>query len=371
MSRLVVCCLPGLVFGMSTETAAQQSFVVDSAPVVDIRGTSASGDLLFGMATAATRLPSGAIAIADGSTLTVRFFSPTGQPTRSVGRSGQGPGEFRSMQWMESCGADSVYVWDGAAQSMSVIAGSGGEVARRFRIPAADTPAPRAYLLGCSAQRTFGYLAAPTTREPTGAPNIIRGPMPLVLTDADGKLIRQIGPVIGGEMAAMGGAGFPRPLGKTTSFALAGDRVYVGSADSAALDVHLPDGSTRTVRFTGTARAATSAHMEAAIETLAGMAPPQARERATASLRALEMPKTLPPYGALLTDPDGLVWVVESFPGDPATTLRAIGPTGSIAGEMRIPRGLRVFEIGRDYVLGGYADEGDEPHVAVYRVRRR
>src|SRR5215208_541489 len=94
--------IPALVFGFTLRADAQQRWVVDSVPVVDIRGSNAAGALNFGTATAATRLPNGTLAIADGSTLTVRFFSPTGQPTRSVGRSGQGPGEFRSMLWMGS-----------------------------------------------------------------------------------------------------------------------------------------------------------------------------------------------------------------------------------------------------------------------------
>src|SRR5688572_16444652 len=188
-----------LLLGATAESRAQvQQWAVDSVAVVDIRGTDASGAAVFGMASGATRLPSGAIAIADASTLTVRFFSPTGQPTRSVGRSGQGPGEFRSMVWMGSCGADSVYVWDMGNQRMSVIAGASGDVARQFRIPAGDESAPRPFTLGCSSQRTFAYMSVPERREPTGVPNILRGPTPLVVADADGKVVRRVATVASG-----------------------------------------------------------------------------------------------------------------------------------------------------------------------------
>ena len=355
----------------AAESGAQPRWTVDSVAVVDIRGTAASGDLIFGTASGATRLPSGAIAIADGATLTVRFFSATGQPGRSVGRSGQGPGEFRSMLWMGSCGADSVYVWDAGNQRMSVIAGASGDVARQFSIPSGDNGGPRAYILGCSGQRTFAYLGAPTTRDPTGTPNVIRGPSPLVLTDAEGKIVRQIATVPSGEMGAIRGAGFPRPLGKATSFAVAGDRIFVGTADSAAIDEYLPDGSKRTIQLRMTERPATQAHLDEAIEVIAGIAPPAARERATASLRELEMPKMLPPYAALLPDPDGLVWLVQSFPGDATTSLRAVRPGGAVAADVQLLRALRVFEVGRDYILGAYEDAGAEPHVAMYRLRRR
>ncbi len=111
--------------------------------------------------------------------------------------------------------------------------------------------------------------------------------------------------------------------------------------------------------------------MDEAIEAIASMAPPAARERATASLRELEMPEMLPLYAGLLTDPDGLVWVVQSFPGDSTTSLSALRATGDVAGNVRLPHSMRVFEIGRDYLLGAYTDADAEPHVAMYRLRRR
>jgi hypothetical protein len=361
-----------LVFTLAAvDVGAQQRWAVDTTPVVDIRGTTATGALQFGIATGATRLSSGTIAIADGSTLSVRFFSPTGQPTRSVGRAGQGPGEFRSIRWMGSCGSDSVYVWDLGSQRMSVIAGTSGEVARQFRIPAGDASGPRPFTVGCSRQRTFAYMTVPTTREATGVEHVVRGSAPLVVTDGDGRVVRQVAAVASGEMGAIGGAGFPRPLGKNTSFALVGDRVFIGTADSAAIDEYLPDGSKRTIRWTAPERPATQKHMDEAIDEITGMAPPAARERATASLRQIAMPKLLPPYSALLPDVDGAVWIVQSFPGDPTTSLRAVRPGGEVVASVELPRALTVFEIGRDYILGGYEDAAAEPHIAMYRLRRQ
>jgi hypothetical protein len=360
------------MLGVTAESNAQvQQWTVDSVPIVDIRGTNGSGAVVFGTANGATRLPSGAIAIADASSQTVRFFSPDGQPTRSVGRSGQGPGEFRSIAWMGSCGADSVYVWDGGNQQMSVIAGGSGDVARQFRIPADGSAGARPMTLDCSRQRTFGYLSLPATREPTGVPNIVRGSTPLVLVDANGSVVRQVATVASGELAVRGGGGGFRPLGKATSFTLVGDRVYVGTADSAAIDEYLADGSRRVIRFTASERAATQAHLDGAIEEMTGTIPTAGRERASAMLRQFEMPKTLPPYARLLADTDGTVWIVESFPGDATTSLRAVRPGGNVVAEVRIPRALRVFEVGRDYILGSYSDSNAEPHVAVYRLQRR
>jgi hypothetical protein len=351
--------------------SAQATWKVDSIPVLDIRGTATSGEAAFGLATGATRLSNGTIAIADASTLSIRFFSPTGQHVRTVGRAGAGPGELRSLVWLGSCGADSVYAWDMAQRRMSVIGASSTDIVRQFRVPADENVRATPLNIGCTSQRTFVYVSLPTSREPTATENVIRGRTPVTIVDADGKIIRQIADITAGEVGVMGGAGFPRPLGRSTSVAAIGDRVFIGTADSAAIDEISADGSTRTVRLTIAERPVTPAHIDRAIEAIASIAPPQARERATASMRQIEMPKSLPPYSRLLGDPDGLVWVVLSIPGDPTTSLRAIRPGAGVVADVTIPRGITVTEIGRDYVLGMYEAADAEQHVVMYRLRRQ
>jgi hypothetical protein len=44
---------------------------------------------------------------------------------------------------------------------------------------------------------------------------------------------------------------------------------------------------------------------------------------------------------------------------------------GRVVARTQVPRGITIFEIGRDYVLGGYSDANDEMHVVTYRLRRR
>jgi hypothetical protein len=95
------------------------------------------------------------------------------------------------------------------------------------------------------------------------------------------------------------------------------------------------------------------------------------RERERERLGAVPLPRSLPPYTAIFTDTEGTVWVVVSSPGDAETRLRAIGARGRVVGEVRIPRDLRVMEVGSDYVLGVYDDASSTQHLAVYRLRRR
>lgn len=82
------------------------------------------------------------------------------------------------------------------------------------------------------------------------------------------------------------------------------------------------------------------------------------------------MPVQLPPYSAVLTDSEHVLWVVLSAPGDKETLLRAAAPDGNLLGDVRIPMELHVFEVGRDYVLGTYESKDAIPYVALFRLHR-
>lgn len=64
------------------------------------------------------------------------------------------------------------------------------------------------------------------------------------------------------------------------------------------------------------------------------------------------------------------LWVRLSHPGDSLTHLRAIASDGRALGVVRLPEDMRIFEVGRDYVLGAFEEEGGEPHVAMFAYRR-
>jgi hypothetical protein len=51
--------------------------------------------------------------------------------------------------------------------------------------------------------------------------------------------------------------------------------------------------------------------------------------------------------------------------------LAVVKPGLGVLGGVRIPRDIRVQEIGKDHITALYDDDSDEPHVAVYRLIRR
>jgi hypothetical protein len=83
-------------------------------------------------------------------------------------------------------------------------------------------------------------------------------------------------------------------------------------------------------------------------------------------------PETHPAYDSLLVATTGEVWVRDPAPfRDEPRTWTVFGNTGAALGIVRTPPGMRLFEIGRDYVLGLVRDDDDVEHVVVHRLNRR
>ena len=94
-----------------------------------------------------------------------------------------------------------------------------------------------------------------------------------------------------------------------------------------------------------------------------------ARRAAEERLRAIEFPKTLPAFQRLLIDKVGRLWVEDFLrPGttDPRWTVFDV--TGRPLGTVKLPVGFRLFEVGRDYVLGRERDSDGFARVRMYTL---
>jgi hypothetical protein len=360
MNRLLLLCavLGGLVAckGESRNSArAVKQWSVDSLPAVVISATASDGSLGFLYTQAATRLPDGRIAVADAHDASVRLFDASGHHLRTIGRRGEGPGEFQAPTWIQRCATDSLYVWD-AFQGRVTVLDDDGEYVRQY------VEKHNPFELSCS---PGGIVAGLTMPNVTGPPNA-KGEAytaPLWLGDTRGNQKLEIGEVAFGEN---------RPMGRLTRFAVTDDRLYVGTADSAYVDVYALDGKRLPPLSVGVSpRRPTRRNYERAIDGMTALVTEKGfRDNLKRQMLEIPMPEYLPAYSAILADPAGIPWVVTSAPGDPETRLRAIGETGTVLGEVRLPVEMRVLEVGTDYLLGVREDDGGEQHVVLYRIRR-
>ena len=82
-------------------------------PSLDLGGVADPGPEEFSRIAAIRRLGSGLIVVAEDEALELRFFDLNGAHVRTVGRKGQGPGEFESISWLAPLGDDSLVVFGG------------------------------------------------------------------------------------------------------------------------------------------------------------------------------------------------------------------------------------------------------------------
>jgi hypothetical protein len=338
------------------QEARSSEWSVDSIPMLEIAGTAPDGGIVFESAAGATRLSNGTIVIGDGMARTIRFFDASGQAAFTVGRKGEGPGEFDHIEWLGQCETDTVFVWDPDLHRVTVI-DAGGNVVRSHRMPA-DPSAPPPSIVNCSRNGVFAFI---------GTPEGLRGAFdrysaPLMLADTRGNVTRRLG-----DVPAFEGS----PLGKITSFAVGADHLYMGTKDSAFIDVFSQAGDRLGGLAVGVAlRPPTQEHFERAIDAqVARLGSVSDREFLKEILLRRPMPEHMPPYAGLFTNSSGVLWVQTSLAGDPDTRLRALHPDGGVLAQLLIPRYMTVFEVGQDYVLGRYVDAGGEPYVIMYRIR--
>lgn len=366
---------------LAAPVGAQPVWRVDPTPTVIVPAMTASGDVQFGTVSWATRMGSGEIAILDPADATIRLADATGRVTRSLGRRGNGPGEFMAPVWIGGCG-DSLYAWDLRNARTSVF--SGGAFVRQFM----PTGANSSLTARCSRGGAFAAFTMPGPGTPSPADErgktadgrdyeVRRMTAGILMTDAAGAERARIPDVLWGEMIAgrlspNGGFGaLPRPLGAQTHFAFAGERLVVARSDSGRIDIHDEKGARiGGFRLNAQSRTPTAQEYERAILPAVSIAPPQMHEALVAFAREVPPPAQLPAFSRMLTDPSGLIWFITSLDGEPVTRMRAHRLDGGVVASLEIHASLAVFEIGDDYVLGRLETADGEQAVVLHRFSR-
>ncbi len=85
------------------------------------------------------------------------------------------------------------------------------------------------------------------------------------------------------------------------------------------------------------------------------------------------MPETFPAFDQILADALGNLWIQEyDLPGqerpDPLWTV--FDEEGRVLGFVETPSGLRIYEIGEDYILGRATDDLGVEYVQMWSLER-
>lgn len=357
------------------DTTVQAVWTVDSKPIFDVGAENEDTLDTFGEVMGVARLPSGEVVVADRKAFSLRYFTPTGQYRRAVGRHGEGPGEFsQGLLRLLHCG-DSLFVmeWNFRLQVFSQ-----NGVFKRTAMLAPPRPGESPYNVACNPAGLL--LSYGWEKRGDAKPGTFRPMVPFWIANPDGTIHAQLGFHPGSERfgdmvdGRLGGSG-PLPLGKQPVVAIGRNRAYIGTADSFAIEVYGLDGRrTGTIIKSGIDLRTTRADIEHFLMVDTAGKPEDSKARTMKRYATnVTYPKTIPAYSALVVDSDDNLWV-ERYPraAETAAHWSVFSSAGVEIARIDLPSNFNVAEIGRDYVLGVSIELPDGVHhVKEFRLHRR
>jgi len=176
------------------EAQSAPTWSVNSQPVTAIGLVDGPADQELAGVSGARRLRDGRVVIANGKPLELRIYDAHGTLLRRIGRTGDGPGEFRGRLDLLPSGGDSLLVYDQGTQRLSLF-GLDGKLWHEW--PASEEGSPRGQLIlfrrsfaGDVPANLTGCLRQLLTRVPVPPPPALRE---VVSTGSGHFLVRTYG----------------------------------------------------------------------------------------------------------------------------------------------------------------------------------
>jgi len=355
-----------------------RGWTVADSPQVVIGKEDGAGDDQFDGVVGVVRLADGRIVVADGGSREIRYFSAGGKHLATTGGKGDGPGEFRWIDWMGARG-DSVYVWDSFATRLTVL-GPRGERSRTVHVDGLEMPFPKA--AGLMGDGTLVLRPSGALEQDAPLEGERRDSIPYLRVSVEtGRVSGRLGRFFLGErfVTRRGGmylASFV-VFGRQGFFAPHSGGFYAGDNERFEITAYGEDG--RPLRRLGRPHEperARPAEVEAHLARLrdsqdfAKLFPGMQRVREL-QLARLPHRSTLPAFARVLVDAEGAVWM-EEFRADPEAppAWSVFDAGGRWLGRVATPAGLDVRQIGGPWLIGVRRDELGVERVAVHAIDR-
>lgn len=345
-----------------------------SGPAMSIGVIDGAEPYLLDGVTSAWRAPDGAVVVSVSGASEIRVFGPDGSHRASIGRSGEGPGEFNAYS--------SMTLFPDADGQMAVSDPFNGRIQLLTVAGGVDSIIQTRSFPGLTAVGRFddgSWLAVSPAAQGVGRwrpGQRVRFPLIYHVVAADWTAAREVfrvhaQPRVGVEVDGRVRL-FPVPLTGAGTAAAGNTRIL--SVDDGAPEVHVRDRRGRLLavhRWSPEARSTNDVwdrYAEHALENAdAGRRPVLARFLAD---RSAGVPETLPAVRSILVDDRGIVWA-ERFrlPWEEAATFDLIAPDGLWLASLQLPGRVRVLHVGSEALVGLHRDELDVERVVVYPLR--
>ena len=321
------------------------------------------------------RLSDGRIMVGNRGSSEVRMFDASGNHLVSWGGEGEGPGEFTNLAHAAPWPGDSIVAWYSPGRGISVF-DSEGNYGRSFVLRSGEAEVwrrPRPI-----AARAGGTILS--INDPEDADTAV-----VEIWDADGALSASLGTHPHREVIVTTNEQGYRELmwpayGRELVTGQWGDLVVAGHTSRYEIRAFRDDGTlARIVRREHVLREPTEDDRKPYVDEQLAMyatipdLPPEVVERARKSFEPTPRAETFPAFSTVLSDAVGNLWVREfDFPREerPAPLWTVFDPDGRVLGFIETPKGLRIGQIGEDYILGHHRDELDVEYVQLWPLER-
>jgi len=342
-------------------------WTVDTVPVVDLAASGSGSPHDFMSVRDVRRLTDGRLVVLDEGLDEIRAFGPDGEFVTSLGREGDGPGEFRRPQRILPFRGDSIVVWDFWLLRITVL----GPQLELGRVESArDAGVRLSRDLFWSGDSTFigtEYRIDPDDQ----LLGHYRRPMQISRVSFESGRRDSLAMLAGFEGYSFERGDARPPFAKSSVAALRGTHVVAGDADAMEFRIHDSSGALRQiVRVPEYDLSIPPGQRARELEALLQPgAPPVLR-----SVRdQMAVPDKRPAYSTLRVDALGYLWAsryraVGSFDG--GEVWEVFSPEGAWMGSVGTPPRFEVFDIGSDYLTGVFRDDLDIEHPQVLSLSR-
>ena len=373
-----------------------EGWTVGSEPLLEIGTVTGAPEYLLTDVVAALRLSNGDIVVAERAASELRGYDAAGNFQWRAGRSGDGPGEFRSLDFVGTVAGDTLATYDGALLRAQLFDPQ-GRLVRAYRVAITEGEgAGRAAVADKAVGVVDNLLVVRFAEYGDEVPNgIVRWPLERMgALDLSNGAVRSLLVVPGNEAHVQVREGEryshgPYVFAKGPEYGAGAGRLAVIDTEAWAADLISPrDGATTAVLRRDVApRDATNAlfelHLDGIVE-IAFADPDQTAPERVDGLRRMwrGMPRAprLPVLRSIHVDGTGHLWLQPYYvAGADPPPFEVHAPDGTWLGSVALPPGLeRGFiqfqaphmEIGDDYVLGVWTDELDVQYVRMYRINK-
>lgn len=339
-------------------------------PEAEFGGFSADVDASLSELGGVRRMPDGRYVAGDPIAKHLQVFGPTGEWEQTIGREGQGPGEYEYVLEMHRCAPGELWVFDASArvhrysdslEFLGTERRSYPALGGRTAYEQACWPTGYEVVTGWGnfEQMKLGYFES-------------RAP---VLLLRDGEVVHDFGIWLSSERigtatsdGSLGGSG-PHPLGRKTCVAIGTRRVYIGDAEDPRISVFDLDGNpVGTLAWDGPPQEYSPAVVDRFVEIQMANAPEGRRAAWRRFYEDLPELDRLPAYDRIFVDTRDRVWVREyAPPGSRRARWVIFAEDREPLAALYMPREARIWDVVEDIVVYSVKDEFDVP---VVRARR-